>query len=806
MKLWKRIGAIVLMMGLLSGQAFAAANQKPRDPEKPYVSSVTGMFHRQDTGSEEHPGRYSVYLPESLGQCAPGILIVAPGRITAEAFAEGAVGRQWQAVCEKYGMAAVFVEAANGGDWNLSGSGRDEAAYLKQVSDNFHSKSKSRDAAFNLNERAFYAVGYEDGGAVLHAFAMTWPQMLCGAASVGGSAAPDALITSIGNALSFPFAQAGNLGGQQENALPNREIPLPVWIVESGEASQNSGTVLNYWIAANKAVQDAPNAYAQSVYSNGCKRVWVTDTAHASQVTPEILYAEFLSKTQRFVGDPGGRLAWTVEHTNDGQTGFFYSEEKVDGRLRRWLTYVPGSYRPGAKLPLVVAIHGYSSSIFAFTGDSRWQDVAEKNRFIVVFPQAYVNEFPSRGEVYAPVWHTYSYALTETATDDVEFIRQLIGITKERYGIDETRVYATGHSNGATMTWALGLDAADLFAAIAPVGHNSGSFRGAPGNNNMGPTDRLSSTTPAKECDEILPVWMFKGEYDVDGGATFDNLHLWGTNSNAAALAHWIARNGADAAPAAKRTDASGRYSTEVYRAMYNNVPLVQYTVVGNSPHAYLPNEAEMIWDEFFSKFSRKNGSLYYQGNLVRVTPKETAVSFTDLKDHWAKAAAERAVKNGLLSGLSDTAFGPKTPVSRGLAITALGRSALAVGAPVLASETFKDVEYNAAFAPYVGWALQQGIVQADSGATFRPEESITREEFAVMLANYIEKSGKTFPQRDTSTPYADAASISAQAAAAVNKMQASGLMTGKENNRFDPKGILTCAEFAAILQRISTL
>ena len=76
--------------------------------------------------------------------------------------------------------------------------------------------------------------------------------------------------------------------------------------------------------------------------------------------------------------------------------------------------------------------------------------------------------------MYAPVWHTYSYALTETATDDVEFIRQLIGITEERYSIDSSRVYATGHSNGATMTWALGLDAAALFAAIAPVGHNSG--------------------------------------------------------------------------------------------------------------------------------------------------------------------------------------------------------------------------------------------------------------------------------------------------------------------------------------------
>ena len=75
-----------------------------------------------------------------------------------------------------------------------------------------------------------------------------------------------------------------------------------------------------------------------------------------------------------------------VSHTNNGKTGFFYSEEKIDGKIRRWYTYVPSDYKAGTGVPLVVAIHGYSSAIHAFTGDSRWQDVAEKNGFIVVFP------------------------------------------------------------------------------------------------------------------------------------------------------------------------------------------------------------------------------------------------------------------------------------------------------------------------------------------------------------------------------------------------------------------------------------
>lgn len=808
MKMIKRLGLLSLSAAMLVTQAFAAADQKPRDPADPYTSSVTGMFHNQETGSEENPGEYSVFLPESLEQCAPGVMIAVPDDTSAEAFAEGTIGQQWQEVCEKYGIAAVFVEALDGGSWNLTGAqtGRDEAAYLKQVSDNFHSKSKTRDAAFNLNERAFYAVGYEEGGSAIQEFAMFWPQMLGGAASVDGSVVPEDMISKLGDSLSYPFAQAGSMEGQQDNNLPNKEIPVPMWLVESDDASANSDAVTQYWIDANQAEADEANSFAQQVYTNDCKRVWVTDAAHADGITPEVLYTAFLSQTQRFVGDPGGRLEWTVQHVNNGETGFFYSEEEVDGNIRRWFTYVPSSYEPGTEVPLVVAIHGYSSSIFAFTGDSRWQDVAEENGFIVVFPQAHVNDFPSRGEVYAPVWHTYSYALTETATDDVEFIRQLIGITEERYSIDESRVYATGHSNGATMTWALGLDAAELFAAIAPVGHNSGSYRGAPGNNNMGPTDRLSDTTPAQECDEILPVWMFKGEYDVDGGATFDNLHLWNTNSNANALAHWTERNGADLATAQDSTDSSGRYVTTTYTADTSEAPLVRYTVVGNSPHAYIPTEAEMIWDEFFSKYSRENGVLYYEGDAVAVKPEAEQVDFADIQGHWAKDAIVDTVENGLFAGTSATTFSPEEPVNRGMAITVIGRSALAVGAPVFASDTFEDVAYSDYFAPYVGWAVQQEIAQGTSATTFEPAATITREELAVMVVNYIEKTGKILPEVNEAADYSDADAISSWAMDAVDKMQRSNLMTGKENGRFDPQGALTRAELAVVMQRIAAL
>ena len=53
--------------------------------------------------------------------------------------------------------------------------------------------------------------------------------------------------------------------GQQENNLPNKEIPVPMWIVESENADANSDAVLDYWIAADQATQDTANEYAQAV-------------------------------------------------------------------------------------------------------------------------------------------------------------------------------------------------------------------------------------------------------------------------------------------------------------------------------------------------------------------------------------------------------------------------------------------------------------------------------------------------------------------------------------------------------------
>ena len=66
----------------------------------------------------------------------------------------------------------------------------------------------------------------------------------------------------------------------------------------------------------------------------------------------------------------------------------------------------------------------------------------------------------------------------EGLPDDVSYFRQMLSDVKQQYAIDNSRLYATGHSNGSCMTWMLAMHEADQFAAIAPIGGHIGTHIG----------------------------------------------------------------------------------------------------------------------------------------------------------------------------------------------------------------------------------------------------------------------------------------------------------------------------------------
>ena len=251
---------------------------------------------------------------------------------------------------------------------------------------------------------------------------------------------------------------------------------------------------------------------------------------------------------------------------------------------------------PSKKVPLVLVMHGYTASMYAIAEESRWYDVAEQNGFIVVFAQGLVRPADLMGNIPTAMWLAGPFAaLAGKDTDpsvDLEFINSLLDRMERDYSIDTTRVYATGHSNGSLMTWATACRYASRFAAIAPVGY-------------------MFAPLPELDPAVLLPTWAFLGEYDSAGVA-----ELVEDNGTVKALQGWNAHNATNEAAVAESASYDGAFVTKSF--MGGNAPLVQYTVVKDTPHVYLQEESVAIWNEFFSRYSRgADGTLYYQGNAV---------------------------------------------------------------------------------------------------------------------------------------------------------------------------------------------
>ena len=175
--------------------------------------------------------------------------------------------------------------------------------------------------------------------------------------------------------------------------------------------------------------------------------------------------------------------------------------------------------------------------------------------------------------------------------------------------------------------------------------------------------------------------------------------------------------------------------------------------------------------------------------------------AFTDIENHWAKDNIFFVVSRGLLNGTSATTFSPNTGMTRGMFVTALGRLAGIDPADYQAGK-FTDVKADAYYVPYVNWAASKGIVSGTTDTTFAPDSQITREQMAVILKNYAAKLGYTIPKTLEAVTFADNTKISSQVKEAVKSMQQAGILAGRTNNRFDPKGTATRAEVATVLRR----
>lgn len=188
------------------------------------------------------------------------------------------------------------------------------------------------------------------------------------------------------------------------------------------------------------------------------------------------------------------------------------------GMTRTYILYVPTGYDDAIPTPLVVNFHGWLSSGMQQEMSSEMDPTADADGFMAAYPDGVSHSW--NGGSCCPIAND-----PNNPVDDVGFAKALVRDIGARSCMDPHRVFATGMSNGGVMTNRLACQAADVFAAFAPVAGGLG--------------------IPADQCNpgRPVPIVHFHGTADplapYDGGTTSPGV--------VAMMQGWAARDGCDA-------------------------------------------------------------------------------------------------------------------------------------------------------------------------------------------------------------------------------------------------------------------
>ena len=206
-------------------------------------------------------------------------------------------------------------------------------------------------------------------------------------------------------------------------------------------------------------------------------------------------------------GSSGTAMCPTTATAKPGETS---QSITVGGRSRTFIRHIPTGYTGQTPVPVVIDFHPLGGTGSGWKGSGGWGTLADRQGFIVIWPDGIGNS-----------WNAGRCCRTalEEKIDDVAFAKAIVTTLAKDACIDAKRVYATGCSNGGGMAFKVACDAADVFAAVAPVDFDCVT--------SAADNDRTCGTTckPARPISEI----QFRGTGDSavpyegglrDGGTT----------------------------------------------------------------------------------------------------------------------------------------------------------------------------------------------------------------------------------------------------------------------------------------------
>lgn len=201
------------------------------------------------------------------------------------------------------------------------------------------------------------------------------------------------------------------------------------------------------------------------------------------------------------------------------------------GLTREYLAHVPRSYH-GQPTPMLLAMHGGGGDASYQADDSKYRLISKSEQagFIAVFPNGY-SRFQSG---VLATWNAGGCCAgaVRNGVDDVGFIREVIARMERQANIDRRRIFATGMSNGAMMSWRLACELPEI-RAIAPVAGTDNTLQCRP-----------SHPVPVIEFHAVNDEMV-----NFDGGPGAGSFTQFNFASVASSQAKWVQLNRAKAQP-----------------------------------------------------------------------------------------------------------------------------------------------------------------------------------------------------------------------------------------------------------------
>lgn len=194
-------------------------------------------------------------------------------------------------------------------------------------------------------------------------------------------------------------------------------------------------------------------------------------------------------------------------------------------------------------------------------------------------------------------------------------------------------------------------------------------------------------------------------------------------------------------------------------------------------------------------------------GDAVRITftPADGVwrCPFRDVTEGaWYYDAVRYVTENGLFQGTSADRFSPDGSMTRAMLAAVLWRLE---GQPAAQdAPSFTDAVSGAWYEKAIAWAASEQIMQGVGAGRFAPDARLTREQIAAVLYRYAGWLGHETAAEGTLSAFSDGGEVASWARDAFIWASETGLVTGKNGGRLDPKGSAKRAEVAAILQRFA--